>query len=141
MQVFDTMNKKANSADIRRLTIQNNSKSLKVFRVQGCYFKEDFNPLWCVNCKISYKCIFGRLFLVAAKVSLQTCEIESVQDFFMQAGHKTTYRARGKGQLISKGLFDAIVSTKKPTIFFKEFLPQPLKRGQIKKIKALYCTN
>ena len=28
-----------------------------------------------------------------------------------------------KGQLISKCLFGAIVLTKKPTIFFKEFLP------------------
>jgi hypothetical protein len=28
-----------------------------------------------------------------------------------------------KGQLISKCLFGAIVSTKKPTKFFKEFLP------------------
>ena len=28
-----------------------------------------------------------------------------------------------KGQLISKGLFDVIVWTKKPTKFFKEFLP------------------
>ena len=33
----------------------------------------------------------------------------------MQAGHKTIYHARAKGQLISKGLFDVIVSTKKPT--------------------------
>ena len=29
----------------------------------------------------------------------------------------------GKGQVISKCLFSAIVSTKKPTKFFKEFLP------------------
>ena len=45
-----------------------------------------------------------------------------------------------KGQLISKGLFDVIFSTKKPTKFFKVFLPQPLKRGRIKK-QALYITN
>ena len=46
-----------------------------------------------------------------------------------------------KGQLISKCLFGVIVWTKKPTKFFPGFLPQPLKRGQIKKIKALYYTN
>ena len=42
-----------------------------------------------------------------------------------------------KGQLISKCLFGAIVSTKKPTNFFMNFGP----RGQIKKIKALYYSN
>ena len=46
-----------------------------------------------------------------------------------------------KGQLISKFLFDAIVWTKKPKKFFPGFLPWPLKRGQIKKIKVLYYTN
>ena len=46
-----------------------------------------------------------------------------------------------KGQLNSKCLFGAIVWTKKPTKFIPEFLPQPLKRGLIKKIKALYYTN
>ena len=30
-----------------------------------------------------------------------------------------------KGQLISKGLFDVIVSTKKITKFFKDFCPSP----------------
>ena len=48
---------------------------------------------------------------------------------------------RFKGQLISKCLFAAIVWTKIPTKFFPGFLPQPLKRCQIKKIKALYYTN
>ena len=38
-----------------------------------------------------------------------------------------------KGQIISKGLFGATVSTKNPMKFFKEFLPYPLKRGEIKK--------
>ena len=33
------------------------------------------------------------------------------------------YAGPGKGQLISKCLFGAIVSTKKPMKFFKEFLP------------------
>ena len=44
-------------------------------------------------------------------------------------------------QLISKGLFGVVVSTKKPTDFFKGFLPWPLKRDRIRKIKALYSTN
>ena len=69
---------------------------------------------------------------------------------FGSAGAGASWRALGlktagaystKGQLISKCLFGAIVLTKKTTNFFKEFLPQPLKRGQIKKIKALYYTN
>ena len=45
-----------------------------------------------------------------------------------------------KGQLISKGLFDVIIWTKTEKKF-QGFLPQPLKRGQIKKIKALYIDN
>ena len=39
-----------------------------------------------------------------------------------------------KGQLISKCLFGVIVWTKIPTNFIPGFLPQPLKRGQIKKV-------
>ena len=39
-----------------------------------------------------------------------------------------------KGQLISKGLFDVIVATKIPT---KDLRISALKRGHIKKIKAL----
>ena len=46
-----------------------------------------------------------------------------------------------KGELISKCLFGVIVWTKTTTFFFSGFLPQPLKRGQIKNIKALYYTN
>ena len=43
-----------------------------------------------------------------------------------------------EGQIISECLFAAIVSTKKPTNSFKEFLP--LKRGQIKKNKGTLLT-
>ena len=39
-----------------------------------------------------------------------------------------------KGQLISKCPFGVFKSPKKPTIFVPGFLPQPLKRGQIKKV-------
>ena len=46
-----------------------------------------------------------------------------------------------KGQLISKCPFGVFKSCKKPTKFFPGFLPQPLKRGQIKKIRALYTTT
>ena len=45
-----------------------------------------------------------------------------------------------KGQLISKCRFGVKTSFKKPTIFFPGFLPLPLKRGQVKKIKTLYYT-
>ena len=37
-------------------------------------------------------------------------------------------------QLISKSPFGVFKSLKKPTKFFPGFLPQPLKRGQIKKV-------
>ena len=46
-----------------------------------------------------------------------------------------------KGQLISKCPFGVIVRTKIPTKNFPRFLPQPLKRGQMKEIKELYYTN
>ena len=46
-----------------------------------------------------------------------------------------------KGQLISKGLFDVIVSTKKPTEFFKVFLSLASKKRLDQKTKALYITN
>ena len=42
-----------------------------------------------------------------------------------------------KGQLILKCPFGVFKSSKKTTKFFPGFLPQPLKRGQIKKIKAV----
>ena len=60
--------------------------------------------------------------------------------FMREAQNERNYTVQcSKGQLISKCLFAAIVSTKNPTNSFKEFLT--LKRGQIKKIKALYFTN
>ena len=46
-----------------------------------------------------------------------------------------------KGQLTLKCPFGVFKSSKKPTKFFPGFLPKPLKRGQIKKIRALYTTN
>ena len=42
-----------------------------------------------------------------------------------------------KGQLNSERLFGVIVSTKNTTKKIPGFLPYPLKRGQIKKIKSL----
>ena len=44
---------------------------------------------------------------------------------------KITQSQKLKGQIISKCPFGVFVSTKKPT---KRFRPQPLKRGQIKKV-------
>ena len=46
-----------------------------------------------------------------------------------------------KGQLISKCLFDAMVSTKKPTKIFKNFCPSPWKEVKSTKIKTLFYTN
>jgi hypothetical protein len=46
-----------------------------------------------------------------------------------------------KGQLISKRPFGVFKSPKTPTKFFPGFLPKPLKRGQIKKIGALYTAS
>ena len=53
-----------------------------------------------------------------------------------------TFSLRTKGQLISKCIFGVFKSTKKPTnFFFQGFLPWPVKRGWIKKIKAFFCFN
>ena len=54
--------------------------------------------------------------------------IKSLSDSSNTSGKNVTYFDGSKstspnGQLISKGLFDAIVSTKNPTIFFKDFCP------------------
>ena len=46
-----------------------------------------------------------------------------------------------KGQIVSECPYEKIVSPKIPTKKFPRFLPKPLRRGQIKKIRALYCTN
>ena len=56
----------------------------------------------------------------------------------MQAGHETTYLARAKGQLISKGLFDVIVSTKKQTIFLRISALASKKRSDQKNKDTLY---
>ena len=47
----------------------------------------------------------------------------------------TTSSSFTKGQLISKCPFGVFKSSKKPSKFFPGFLPQPLKRGQIKKVE------
>ena len=46
-----------------------------------------------------------------------------------------------KGQIILKCPYEKIVYPKIATKKFPRFLPWPLRRGQIKKIKALYYTN
>ena len=46
-----------------------------------------------------------------------------------------------KGQIISECPYEIIVSPIRATKKFPRFLPWPLRRGQIKKIKALYYTN
>ena len=46
-----------------------------------------------------------------------------------------------KGQIISECPYEKIVYPKIATKKFPRFLPWPLRRGQIKKIKALYYTN
>ena len=62
-------------------------------------------------------------FLHAETWQRRRLEVRYHSRFFMQAGHETTYPARAKGQLISKGLFDVIVSTKKKRFFLKDFCP------------------
>ena len=49
--------------------------------------------------------------------------------------------ATSKGQIISECPYEIIVYPKIATKKFPRFLPWPLRRGQIKKIKALYYTN
>ena len=46
-----------------------------------------------------------------------------------------------KGQIILECPYEIIVYPKIATKKFPRFLPWPLRRGQIKKIKALYYTN
>ena len=46
-----------------------------------------------------------------------------------------------KGQMISECPYEIIVYPKIATKKFPRFLPWPLRRGEIKKIKALYYTN
>ena len=46
-----------------------------------------------------------------------------------------------KGQIISECPYEIIVSPIRATKKIPRFLPWPLRRGQIKKIKALYYTN
>ena len=48
---------------------------------------------------------------------------------------------RTKGQLILKCPSDVFKSPKKPIKFFLGFPTYPKKRGQIKKIRALFTTN
>ena len=50
-------------------------------------------------------------------------------------------RSQVKGQIISECPYEIIVYPKIATKKFPRFLPKPLRRGQIKKIKALYYTN
>ena len=85
--------------------------------------------------------------------SLATCQIVSTswyrfiqyqkQPKWIRVKHRLVKNLETlfKGQLISKCLLGVIIWTKIPTKFFPGFLPQPLKRCQIKKIKALYYTN
>ena len=46
-----------------------------------------------------------------------------------------------KGQLILKCPLGVFKSSEKTTKFFPGFLPKPIKKGQIKKIKTIYTTN
>ena len=50
--------------------------------------------------------------------------------------------SEAKGQIISECPYEIIVSPIRPTKKkIPRFLPLPLRRGQIKKIKAIYYTN
>ena len=53
----------------------------------------------------------------------------------------TTFGVLCKGQIISECPYEIIVFPKIATKKFPRFLPWPLRRGQFKKIKALYYTN
>ena len=56
----------------------------------------------------------------------------SPHNFWSQGNSRSPWNT--KGQLISKCLFGVKTSSKKPTNFFPGFLPNPLKRVQIKKV-------
>ena len=58
----------------------------------------------------------------------------------MQLQQVATATAAGKGQLISKGLFGVIVSTKKTTMFFKDdFNGTSAKNVVNLKMTGMYC--
>ena len=52
-----------------------------------------------------------------------------------------TGRLTAKGQIVSECPYEKIVCPKIATKKIPRFLPYPLRRGQIKKIKSLYYTN
>ena len=54
---------------------------------------------------------------------------------------KSYLRTAPKGQIISECPYEKIVYPKIATKKFPRFLSWPLRRGQIKKIKAIYYTN
>ena len=72
----------------------------------------------------------------AASLRFTSCSFLCLFFHLLQLSQKKIEDRKGiiaKGQLISKCPFGVIVWTKIPTKFFPGFLPQPLKRGQIKK--------
>ena len=86
-----------------------------------------------------------RLFLYFNKNGFLNCAVRYVHCMCIDYNNDfkciTNPNWNVKGQLISKCPFGVKTSSKNPTKFFPGFLPQPLKRGQIKKIRALYYTN
>ena len=106
-------------------------RSKVIFRPKGamglCRFASPiFLPLHSRPLKINL-CIFLTISFKTGSVLppvLYTVGLYSIGHFleheFFSLGR---LGSSGKGQLISKCLFGAIVSTKKPTKFFKEFWP------------------
>ena len=79
-------------------------------------------------------------FLAFTEIQTKSClqgmlEKKNLQDglCFELFDRQLSFLLKSKGQLISKCPFGVFKSPKKSTKFFPGFLPQPLKRGQIKK--------
>ena len=85
------------------------------------------------KCLMAYKKLTSTLnktFLLSKYVNAACCTLLAIALIFFTKW----LNASAKGQLVSKCPFGVIVWTKIPTKFFPGFLPQPLKRGQIKTV-------
>ena len=97
------------------------------YQTRGVQFKALLQPLQ--ECNYSANSIkmmtWGNINHVLALPPPQTLDPQVSSNLFS--------KVCTKGRLISKCPVGVIKSPKKPTNFFPGFLPQPLKRGQIKK--------
>ena len=106
---------------------------LKMYMVQKCNFTIIFFTAQLFTCNESswiqayYRTRATRKNEPNYTKSASACQriliVESNYLLFIAINKQNTFYLGTKGQLILKGLFDVIVSTKKPMKFFKDFCP------------------